>query len=787
MRNSIPFIAITMKRFLLMLLCACCSLAAMAQADVRGFVYDQASGEPVMFANVFLEGTTMGASTDVEGLYSIAQVPTGEYTLVATTVGYDTAKVAIMVPKSGIVSQKMFLNKQDVMLNAFDVTGTKTEQVTQVRTGAVKITPKQINKLPAIGGEPDLAQYLQVLPGVVFTGDQGGQLYIRGGSPIQTKVLMDGMTIYNPFHSVGLFSVFETDLIRNVDVLTGGFNAEYGGRISAAIDVTTRDGNKKKMAGKVGANTFLAKAILEGPIVKLKEDENSLSASYVFTAKTSYLNQSSKFLYPYIENGVATETDENGNLVEVLPYSFTDLYGKLSFNLGNGSKINFSGYRNTDFAKFQGQSEYAWDAWGMGTKFVMVPGQSKMIIDGFFSYSTYNIELTEADAKPRYSEIGGFNGGVNFSYFLPSGDVKYGIELSGFGTKFEFFTPLGFKTDENQNTTEIGGFFKYKVEVADQKFLFEPSVRINYYASLPQFTFEPRLGMKYNVSPSFRIKASGGQYTQNFISTKSDRDVVNLFTGFLSAPEGQLYTIEGDRTSNNLQTATHAIFGIEYDITRGLSLNAETYFKRFGQLINVNRQKLFPDDPDYIVEQGDAYGVDLLLKYDRKNWFVWGVYSLSYANRTQFNDRLNIVETYPPHFDRRHNMNFLGSYKFGKGNTWETSIRWNMGSGFPFTKTQGFYEQLDFTDGIDVDYVTQNGNLGVIYSDELNGGRLPYYHRMDFSMKKTWGVGAFGKLEASASLTNVYNRENIFYFDRIRYDRVNQLPILPSFGVNFSF
>ena len=109
---------------------------------------------------------------------------------------------------------------------------------------------------------PDLAQYLQVLTGVIFSGDQGGQLYIRGGTPIQNKVLMDGMVIYNPFHSIGLYSVFDADIIRGADIYTGGFNAEYGDRISSIMDITTRDGNKKRIAGKVSANTFTAKALV---------------------------------------------------------------------------------------------------------------------------------------------------------------------------------------------------------------------------------------------------------------------------------------------------------------------------------------------------------------------------------------------------------------------------------------------------------------------------------------------------------------------------------------------
>ena len=768
-----------MKNLVLLLFTFCLTAMLFSQdsfaqqsntGDIRGFVYDKESGEPIIFTNVYLEGTTYGGATDINGLYSINRVPEGSYVLMCTYIGYDTTRLNINIKGGVIINQKLFLNELSIELEELVVTSAKAEKESEVRISTIKITPKQMGKIPAIGGEPDLAQYLQVLPGVVFTGDQGGQLYIRGGSQIQTKVLLDGMTIYNPFHSIGLFSVFETDLIKNVEVVTGGFNATYSGRISAVIDVATRDGNKSRHTGKVAANTFLAKAILEGPIVKLREDGSGTSASYLVTAKSSYLDKTSPIFYAYV--------DSSG-----LPYSFTDLYGKLSLNTESGSKLNVSGYRYVDDAAFQGQSTYGWDSWGLGSSFVIVPDQNKMIIDGFFSFSKYNMLLQEGDAnRPRTSSIGGFNGGMRFTYFLPKGDIKYGLDVSGFSTQFSFEnqTPK-FVINQDQYTTEMGGFFKYRSELANQKILFEPSVRVNYYASLPTFTFEPRLGVKINATNALRFKFSTGLYTQNFISTKSDRDVVNLFTGFLSGPDETLEDIEGEDVADNLQKSFHAIGGVEIDLGKHFDLNMETYYKNFGQLININRNKLFPSDPNYIIERGRAYGFDALLKYDYKRFFAWAVYSLSFV------DRNDGVQVYPPHFDRRHNMNFLSSYKLGKDMTWEISARWNLGSGFPFTKTQGFYEELDLTQSIDADYLTQNGSLGILYDETLNGGRLPYYHRFDISVKKAWEISKNSTLEFNASLTNVYNRKNIFYFDRVRYERVNQLPILPSAGVSFTF
>ena len=144
------------------------------------------------------------------------------------------------------------------------------------------------------------------------------------------------------------------------------------------------------------------------------------------------------------------------------------------------------------------------------------------------------------------------------------------------------------------------------------------------------------------------------------------------------------------------------------------------------------------------------------------------------------------IQEYAPIFDRRHNVNLVGSYAFGEDRDWSFDARWNLGSGFPFTQTSAFYEQNTFLNGINTDYVNQNGQLGIEYS-ELSGGRLPYYHRLDISLKKKFVVSKNSILEATASVTNVYDRKNIFYINRITADRKDQLPILPSLGVSLTF
>ena len=282
--------------------------------EIRGFVYEKDNSEPSIYTSVFLSGTTLGGQTNLDGFFNISKIPPGNYTLMVTSVGFDTLKMAIEVKAGDMLTKKLYITKSTIEMKEVVISAETEAKKTDVRVSVNKITPKEIKQVPTIGGEPDLAQYLQVVPGVVFSGDQGGQLYIRGGTPIQNKLLLDGMIIYNPFHSIGLYSVLDADIIRGADIYTGGFNAEYGDRISSIMDITTRDGNKNRLSGKVAANPFTAKVLLEGPLKKETEGAEG-SSSFILTGKTSYIDQTSKTLYPY--------ADSLG-----LPYSFNDLYGK---------------------------------------------------------------------------------------------------------------------------------------------------------------------------------------------------------------------------------------------------------------------------------------------------------------------------------------------------------------------------------------------------------------------------------------------------------------------------
>ena len=281
-------------KLLLLAFTLCLSFLSLAQdVTIRGTLYNKKNGEPMPYEKVRLlspkDSTALGgAITDLDGLYSIPKVYPGKYILRAESFGYETIDINIEVTQSsGFIDQIFELQKLESVQDVEEVTVTaeSKRKKNEVLISTIKLDKKGLERIPSMGAENDIIGAFSVTPGVVTTGDQGGQLYVRGGTPIQNKILLDGMTIYNPFHSIGFFSIFETELVKNVDIYTGGYDAQYGGRISSIMDITYRDGNTKKFSGKVSASPFMAKAVVEGPFSG--KNEGPGGATYIFSAKHS--------------------------------------------------------------------------------------------------------------------------------------------------------------------------------------------------------------------------------------------------------------------------------------------------------------------------------------------------------------------------------------------------------------------------------------------------------------------------------------------------------------------
>ena len=763
------------------------AVLAQETGTLRGLVRDP-EGEPLTDARVSIPALGRGALTNLEGIFSLTRLPAGTHELLVSYIGYDTLRQTVTLTPGQTLTLSLRMKESSRQLAAIEVVGKRAGEIDlkNVDVAVQPITTAEIKLLPSLG-TPDLAQYLQVLPGVVFTGDQGGQLFVRGGTPIQNLTLLDGAIIYNPFHTIGLFSVFDTDILRGVDVYSAGFGAENGGRVSSVMDIRTRNGNFQRYGGKVFANTLAGGLLLEGPVWKRKGSEQGIG-SFLVSARECYLDQMSRpgGLYGGIPDSAG------------LPFRFRDLYGKLT--LGSGAnQISIFVFHQRDEVSYGFPSDYGWRSTGYGTNFIFLPPESQLIISGNVAVTNYLNEQTAADeAFPRTSLVGGFNSRINFAYIFNSiNQLDYGVQLLGFRTDLEFTNGLGLITQQENFNTEMAGYAKYKyvfqsggkVEGSKpfDRAVIEPSVRLHYYNDQGHVALEPRLRGKLNFR-RFSLQGAVGWYTQNLISSNSDRDVVQLFQGFLTAPDDLPNPVLG----HNLQAAWHALGGIQFELLPFLETTIEGWYKRFTQLTNINRERIFPEDPTFILEQGRSYGADLTLKYQREKLYLYATYSYMYSDR----DDRRVV--YQPVFDRRHTVNFVGSYRGGElkrrsdgkrlDSRWEVSTRWTFGSGFPFTQTQGFFEKLVFQgQGSQTDVGFLDGQLALLLSSDYNAGRLPAFHRLDASAKYRFRLLDRTILEFNVNAINLYNRPNIFYFDRTRFERVNQLPFMPTAGMSLQF
>jgi hypothetical protein len=358
--------------------------------------------------------------------------------------------------------------------------------------------------------------------------------------------------------------------------------------------------------------------------------------------------------------------------------------------------------------------------------------------------------------------------------------LEYGLELISLNTGFQFENPFNLTISQNDFTTEMAAFMRFKYQF--NKFIVQPGFRLHYYASQGQFSPEPRVGLKYLWSDNFRLKMGGGLYSQNLISLANNQDVVQLFSGFLVGPETTLY--RGDSkvpVKSRLQKANHLVAGFEWEPFKLFSVSVEGYQKTFNQLISLNRNKRKATDPDFLVEEGSAMGLDFAFAYKPSSFDIGLSYSLASVYETS-----NMVR-FPTIFDRRHSLNFLFSYLSGKSKQWKWGAHWYVGSGFPFTQTQGFFEDNNLTDLLQTDIIRGNYPLGTLLADEINGGRLSYYHRLDLSIQYMHKLNKFAYIESTFAVTNVYNRQNVFYLERISNQRVNQLPVIPSINVTIGF
>jgi hypothetical protein len=770
MNKSIP---------ILVFLALVTSMPAISQTGtIKGFVYDSSTGQPLPMATITLIDKTLGVISDAGGFFLIPRVPAGSQLVKVSFLGFEDQLQTVTVKSEGVEQLVVNMKPQVYELQSATISAERRRQEHINPVSAHHLNPLTLSKIPGMTGQSDLAEYLQVIPGIIFTGDRGGQFYVRGGEPVQNLVKLDGMTIISPFHSVGFASVFDTEIIGTADVYTAGFGSRYGGRLSSVIDVKTRLGNRREFKSKASASTFGYGFTLEGPLKKMTE-KNPSSVSIILSNKGSYIRKTAKTLYPYL--------DSTG-----IPFNYNDLYGKVSIVGRKGDQLDLIGMHSADGADYTGLVRSTWENTGGGVRFLVSPSSSNLLFESTLFYSDYRGNFLEPSKRPRTTKYNTLEGMFKMYYNGPVMKLVWGTEMNVSNTLHTFTGTSNLLKVDEYFSTEVFTYLEGTFET--QRFLIEPGLRLHYYADKSNFSPEPRLKVRYRINDLLNLNFASGMYSQNLISTNSTEDVMNLFQGYYISPAYVQNTFRGKYIDNKIQLAWHAVLGLSYFGPQNLKLSVEGYVKDYYRMINYNRYRLYdiildieaPNDyPEYqlkyfVFEKGWAYGIDFLADWNSPKWNFYLAYSLGYVIR---NDEFI---QYSPHFDRRHNLNLVFGYKLGTNKNWDLKARWNLGSGFPFTQTYGLYENLVTGPGqFSLDPAT-SGALNIWYAS-INGGRFPWYHRLDIAIQRTWKFNSGQNIELAISVMNVYNRQNVFYIDRITMQRINQLPFLPTISLTWRF
>lgn len=726
---------------------------------VRGFITDAGDGEPLEGATVVLrQGAEVraGAATDRDGFFALSRFDPGTYTLTVTFVGYLPVLDTLRVQADQIMLRNYRLQATQEVLDEVMVQGDTDSGIAQVDAGRISVRPADIGAVPSPDVSGDLVNYLSAIPGLVTVGDRGGQLFVRGGEPWQNLVLLDGMWVYQPFHVLGFFSAFPTDILNQVDLYAGGYGSAYGGRISSVIDVQSRTGSKSTYSGAVSAAPFVMSALLEGPIV----DDR---VSFLFSARRSVMEQGAERL-----------------VSEPLPYDFGDVFAKVHAIVTANSQLSLTLLRTFDEGQVgsafgsrapDGRDVAGWRNQAYGMRYLVLPRAFPILAEFLVSYSRLQTGMGDPDSPIRSSRLGSVNTTANITHFHGNAEVGWGL----FARSLELSSRLGglFQNVflQEEFLTEVGLYVEPSIRL-DNGFEGSAGLRVHNFPSKSIAFLEPRIRAAWTRGPN-RFSGAVGLYHQEVIGLTDQRDAAGVFTAWASVPFEQV------------PSAWHFILGYGRSIGERVDVAVEGYHKRLGGLF-VPEWTSYPRFNTNLQEaDGTVWGGDLRFEATGRRYLLSASYGLSAVEYRAGQESLELwfgdpeIAYRPPH-DRRHQVNLLGAYRTP---AFEISARWQFGSGLPFSRALGFdgYVHMDRP----VDVFEEAGSRRVIYERPYNG-ILPAYHRLDVSAERSFTTPG-GDLTLQAGVINVYDRQNLFYLDTFTLTRVNQLPFIPTFGVKYGF
>lgn len=764
MRNYFVINGITLLLLLL-------SVKAFSQKiTISGYIQDGETKEALIGATIYESKLQRGATTNPYGYYSLTLPSTDTLNVIISYVGYRPEAKKIF-SKTNIRIDILLL--PSTLLNEVEINAARNDDnVNKIQTGVMEVPMREIMNLPVLMSERDILKVIQLLPGVQQAQEGTTGFFVRGGNIDQNLVQLDEATVYNPNHLFGLVSTFNVNSINNVQLIKGGFPAQYGGRLSSILDVTMKDGNKEKYQVAGGIGLLSTNLTVQGPIIRNR-------ASFIVSARRSYVDLAQRAFVP------------NSTTL----YSFYDLNAKINFELGKNDKLYLSAFKGRDNGSYTGANSL-----------------------------NYGIGFGNSTATMRWNHLFGSNLFANTSFILNSYDLGVGTTQ---GTYYSvFFTGIkdvNTKTDftlslSTKHTVKFGANYfyhilfpatfssvipksgnkvkldpdlipkKYSNEMAiyanhewdiSPKFGISYGLRIPYYFAYQKtYTlFEPRATVKVNVNRTTSVKASFTVMNQfvhavPYSSASLPTDVWIASSSLVKPQQSQQYSLG---VFKNLQENLYEVSLEGYY----KEMKNQVLFKQGTQLTiesNIEDQLTFGS--------GTSYGVEFFLKKNTGKLTGWFSYTLS--KTTQTFPELNFGEPFPFTYDRRHSLALVGTYEIN--GRWSVAADFVFRTGSALTIPPGRIPVSDGTlyDGWYYDFTTRNN------------ARLKSYHRLDVSFSYKKERKMFGRKYQSEwvfGVYNIYSRQNP-YFVYMTIDsstqlpkarQVSLLPIIPSASFNFNF
>lgn len=729
---------------------------------MHGYIVDSRNGETLIAANIAILETGRGTTSNSSGYYSLTNLQPGTYTLIASYIGYHRFERVVELEAGQALRLDIELVSESFELEEIVVTSEKEEEARR-NIGMASMPVQQIREVPAVM-EPDVFRSVQLLPGVKAASDFSSGLYIRGGSPDQTLILLDETTVYNPSHFFGFYSTFNPDAVKDIQLYKGGYPARYGGRLGSVLSVYNKDGNRNELQGRVSVGMLASRAMLEGP---------HKWGSWMFAVRRSTL-----------EPLLAAMRQEIDNVPDL--FYFVDLNGKVNFDVSEKDRFSVAFYSGGDRVVFPFEED-AEISLGYGNRTLSTNwrhifserlfGTVTLTASRYFNTPEFEIAGTPFD---RNNNVYDYSAKADLEY-LPGANHTLS---TGFWTGYRkltfrdrFDNEVTF--NERIENTYASFYLQDRWQPSD-RWVLEAGVRGNWFSSGDYVRIEPRASMEFRPSNRVRLQAAYGRYYQ-FLTLVTNE----AFSGF----DLWLTTDEGVPPSWGDQY----VLGVKSVPFDSWGFDVELYYRTMRDLFELNPFVVNASGMEYPelfrFGEGHAYGVEVFLerRIGRLTGFAGYTFGVTRRKFPGFNapvlDDPARARFYSPKYDRTHDVNLVLNY--------ELSRRWKFTAIFNYATGQAYTEPTGRMQIIDMPWSNLVRETFIV--EKLNDARLPDYHRLDIAFTRKGTFFKIADAEWQFQLINVYSRRNIWFyqydFDKnpVEREEVALLPIIPSFSYTVHF